>query len=169
MTPPPESVCRQRRWQPGRSQATITVAAKPTQPTEGSRMSQRLSDSRLANLGAHAVYATCDAFQHRFNAITRRARRRFERRDWHGMQADAAEPWFSVEEHDIFHEELRRSLGLHAALRDIFMEQHADLFEAQFWRRVQARLQAGEVLDIFPYAQSERLWAGAAVLDSAPD
>ncbi len=81
----------------------------------------------------------------------------------------AAEPWFSVGEHDIFPEELRRFLGLHAALRDIFMEQHADLFDAQFWHRVQARLQAGEVLDIFPYAQSERLRAGAAVLNSAPD
>ncbi|NUO80281.1 bifunctional isocitrate dehydrogenase kinase/phosphatase, partial [candidate division KSB1 bacterium] len=54
-------------------------------------MSHRLTDSRLANLGAHAIYQAFDEFQVEFNAITRRAKARFEEQDWHGMQADAAE------------------------------------------------------------------------------
>jgi isocitrate dehydrogenase kinase/phosphatase len=69
----------------------------------------------------------------------------------------ATEPWFSVGEHDIFPEEFRHFLGLQGWLRDIFIEQHADLFEAQFWQQLQERLLNGEVIDIFPYDQSRRL------------
>jgi isocitrate dehydrogenase kinase/phosphatase len=50
-----------------------------------------LSDSRLANLAARTI---CDAFgdlEHRFRIVTRRARIRFEGRDWQGMAADARE------------------------------------------------------------------------------
>jgi isocitrate dehydrogenase kinase/phosphatase len=72
----------------------------------------------------------------------------------------AAEPWFAVGEHDIFPEELQCFLGLQGALRDVFMQQHADLFDTQFWHQIEARLQAGETLDIFPYAKSERLRVG---------
>ncbi|HEU5098729.1 MAG TPA: bifunctional isocitrate dehydrogenase kinase/phosphatase [Roseiflexaceae bacterium] len=69
----------------------------------------------------------------------------------------SGEPWFFVGEHDIFPEELRRFLGLHGTLRDTFLRHHADLFDVHFWQQIQARLRAGEVLDIFPYPQSERL------------
>ncbi|HJZ45578.1 MAG TPA: isocitrate dehydrogenase kinase/phosphatase-domain containing protein, partial [Roseiflexaceae bacterium] len=75
----------------------------------------------------------------------------------------SAEPWFSVGEHDIFPEELRRFLGLHDALRDIFLQHHADLFDVRFWHQIQARLRAGEVLDIFPYPQSKHLRADLSV------
>jgi isocitrate dehydrogenase kinase/phosphatase len=71
----------------------------------------------------------------------------------------AAEPWFAVDEHDIFPEELQRFLGLQPALRDVFIHHHADLFTTQFWQQIQARLHAGEMLDIFPYSQNERLRA----------
>jgi isocitrate dehydrogenase kinase/phosphatase len=69
----------------------------------------------------------------------------------------AGEPWFFVGEHDIFPEELRRFLGLYDALCDTFTRYHDDLFDVRFWHAIQARLRAGEVLDIFPYSQSERL------------
>jgi isocitrate dehydrogenase kinase/phosphatase len=69
----------------------------------------------------------------------------------------AGEPWFFVGEHDIFPEELRRFLGLPSALAGTFMRYHDDLFDVRFWHAIQARLRAGEVLDIFPYPQSERL------------
>src|SRR5262245_5004951 len=54
-------------------------------------MAQRLSNSRLANLSANAIHTACYAFQSQFKTITGRARARFALRDWHGMQADAAE------------------------------------------------------------------------------
>ncbi len=69
----------------------------------------------------------------------------------------ASEPWFFVGEHDIFPEELRRFLGLYGTLCDTFMRYHSDLFDVRFWHLIQARLQVGEVLDIFPYPQNERL------------
>ncbi len=50
-----------------------------------------LSTSRLANLGAGAIAEAFDAYQGGFEAITRRALDRFERRDWRGAMADAVE------------------------------------------------------------------------------
>jgi len=47
--------------------------------------------SRLANLAAPAIGEAFDAYQEGFAAITRRARARFERCDWSGAMADAAE------------------------------------------------------------------------------
>ena len=55
------------------------------------KRSQRLTDSRLANVGAHVIHRAFGRFQTAFGTITRRAQGRFERRDWHGMQADARE------------------------------------------------------------------------------
>lgn len=51
----------------------------------------RLTESRLANLGARAIYEAFDEYQNQFRTITRRAKSRFESRDWHGIQGDAAE------------------------------------------------------------------------------
>lgn len=69
----------------------------------------------------------------------------------------SAEPWFSVRENDIFPEEFERFLGLPEALHHVFMQHHADLFDPHFWQQHQARLNAGEVIHIFPYGRSKRL------------
>ncbi len=69
----------------------------------------------------------------------------------------SAEPWFAVRENDIFPEEFARFLGLQGILREVFLERHADLFDPYFWQQHQARLNAGEVIHIFPYDQSRRL------------
>ena len=50
-----------------------------------------MSVARLAGLGAHTIADANGDLQHRFAAITRRAKLRFETRDWTGMAADAAE------------------------------------------------------------------------------
>lgn len=68
-----------------------------------------------------------------------------------------AEPWFYVGPDDIFPQEFETFLGLQGELREVFMEAHKDLFEVEFWRQMQARIQAGEVVDVFPYQQSQRL------------
>jgi len=69
----------------------------------------------------------------------------------------AAEPWFTVAEGDIFPEEFRRFLGLQDDLMAVFERHHGDLFGVAFWRGMQERQTAGEVLDFFPYLQSLRL------------
>jgi isocitrate dehydrogenase kinase/phosphatase len=67
------------------------------------------------------------------------------------------EPWFPVGENDIFPEEFPYFLGLKRELKALFVEEHSDLFGVDFWHQVQARINAGVIIDIFPYEQSRRL------------
>jgi isocitrate dehydrogenase kinase/phosphatase len=71
----------------------------------------------------------------------------------------AAEPWFYVGPHDMFPEEFLPFIGLHGELRELFLEAHGDLFDADFWNRMQALQRAGEIVDIFPYQEAQRLHA----------
>ena len=68
-----------------------------------------------------------------------------------------ADPWFYVGPLDIFPEEFRTFLGLQEPLRSVFIEHHADLFTAEFWKAMQARHKAGEVVDIVSYSEHRRL------------
>jgi isocitrate dehydrogenase kinase/phosphatase len=72
----------------------------------------------------------------------------------------AAEPWFSVGENDVFPEEFHAFLVPPGEVRDAFLEAHGDLLDVAFWHRVQERLGAGEVVDVFPYRRSELLRRG---------
>jgi isocitrate dehydrogenase kinase/phosphatase len=69
----------------------------------------------------------------------------------------AEQPWFGVGELDIFPGEFRSFLGLPQALRDIVETQHADLFDPGAWREIQRRIEAGEIIEIFPYDDDHRL------------
>jgi isocitrate dehydrogenase kinase/phosphatase len=69
----------------------------------------------------------------------------------------AAEPWFAVGADDVFPEEMRRFIGLDGALRDAFEREHGELFEVDFWRRMQERNRSGEVIDFYPYGEAARL------------
>ncbi len=69
----------------------------------------------------------------------------------------AAEPWFYVGDGDLFPEEFLTFIGLQGKVREVFLEAHRDLLSPDFWRRMQARHAAREVLDIFPYRQERRL------------
>jgi isocitrate dehydrogenase kinase/phosphatase len=72
----------------------------------------------------------------------------------------AADPWFGVGDNDVFPEEFRNFLGLRRDLREVLEQHHGDLFGVRFWQRVQERIRAGEVIEIFPYQRSRRLGAG---------
>ncbi len=69
----------------------------------------------------------------------------------------AAEPWFHVNPHDVFPEELSRFLSLGGALRRLFLETHSCLFHPAFWQRLQERHAADDVPDVFPYSAERRL------------
>lgn len=73
------------------------------------------------------------------------------------MEAMADGPWFSVGDNDVFPEEHKRFLGLPAGLRNALLERHADLFEAEPWRAIQKRIEAGELMEVFPYDDAARL------------
>ena len=69
----------------------------------------------------------------------------------------ASEPWFFVDENDVFPEEFQKFLGLRASLRDVFCEHHSDLFEVSFWQQAQQMIQAGKTPHIYPYARNCRI------------
>jgi isocitrate dehydrogenase kinase/phosphatase len=68
----------------------------------------------------------------------------------------AGEPWFGVAPGDVFPEEFLRFMGLQGELRALFVEAHGDLLTSDYWRTMQTRLQAGEIIDIFPYRSPAR-------------
>lgn len=72
----------------------------------------------------------------------------------------SADPWFSVDEGDVFPEEFIPFLVPAGPLRDAFMDAHADLFTVRWWRELQERQKAGELPDFFPYPQTRRLRLG---------
>ena len=64
-----------------------------------------------------------------------------------------ADPWFYVAENDIFPEQFISFLGFDDHLRDFFLQWHAEILTAAYWRKLQARHRIGEVLDVVPYHQ----------------
>jgi isocitrate dehydrogenase kinase/phosphatase len=69
----------------------------------------------------------------------------------------AAEPWYYVDENDVFPEELRDFTGLSGALKEVFLTHHADLFEVDFWQQTQDTIRAGELPHIYPYSENCRI------------
>jgi len=68
----------------------------------------------------------------------------------------AAEPWYTVAEQDVFPEEFRRFLFGRARIKELFTQMHGELFEADYWRGLQQALDAGQVMDVFPYRRKKR-------------
>ena len=68
----------------------------------------------------------------------------------------ASEPWYSVGRMDVFPEEFGYFLLANAQMRQMFLNDHADLLAPEFWLQTQARIRAGLVEDFFPYPQALR-------------
>lgn len=81
----------------------------------------------------------------------------------HDFEEISSETWFAVGESDVFPEELGRFLGLEGRRRELFLQEHGDLFGVEFWRRLQERHRSGEVVDFFPYRDERRLRPRQAV------
>ncbi len=68
----------------------------------------------------------------------------------------SGEVWYSVAKNDVFPETFGPFLLGNPKVRDIFMKHHAELLDATFWRGHKERIQAGHMLDVFPYETSRR-------------
>ncbi|MGB5621888.1 MAG: bifunctional isocitrate dehydrogenase kinase/phosphatase [Gammaproteobacteria bacterium] len=64
------------------------------------------------------------------------------------MQAEA---WFYVGEDDVFPEQFVSFLGLEPKHLEVFMQFHAEILTAAFWRDLKQRHLAGEVIEVLPY------------------
>jgi len=86
-----------------------------------------------------------------------RFRRIPEARDFADIYS--SEPWYSIEENDVFPEEFRRFMGLKKPHMDLLERSHPELFEADWWADTQARISSGQALDVPPYNERARLEA----------
>lgn len=68
----------------------------------------------------------------------------------------SGEVWYSVAKNDVFPETFGPFLLANPKVRDIFMKHHAELLDAAFWRGHKERIEAGHMLDVFPYETTRR-------------
>jgi len=68
----------------------------------------------------------------------------------------AAEPYWRVDEGDVFPEQFERFLVANPRAREIFYEYHRDLLDPAFWAAKQSRWRAGVLEDVFPYPEEIR-------------
>ena len=71
-------------------------------------------------------------------------------------QEMASQPWYYVGPHDIFPEEFPAFLLRSGANLNYLRKRHGDIFDADYWNDVKRRLQAGEIMDVFPYRTNLR-------------
>ena len=62
-------------------------------------------------------------------------------------------PWYSVGPADVFPEEFERFLITDPEHRSILKKHHSDLFDYQYWQRIQQAVEDGFFPDIIPYGQ----------------
>ena len=62
-----------------------------------------------------------------------------------------AEPWFHVNENDVFPETFMQFLGFDQQLKGAFLKVHGEIMTAAWWRSIQHRLKDGEILEVLPY------------------
>jgi len=68
----------------------------------------------------------------------------------------ADEPWYTVEKADVFPEEFATFLVSNPRLRAALIAGHAELLDPRWWQARQARIAAGHLDDVFPYAEARR-------------
>ena len=71
-------------------------------------------------------------------------------------EMESEHEWIVALQDDFFMDEIERFSGMPDRLRGVFRSVHADLYRAEFWRDMQRRVRAGEVVDITPYDLSRR-------------
>ena len=68
----------------------------------------------------------------------------------------SGEVWYKVGPRDIFPETFGPFLLGNAAVREVFLQHHADLLDPAFWQAHKERILAGHVHDVFPYEREKR-------------
>ena len=63
------------------------------------------------------------------------------------------EAWFYVADNDIFPETFINFLSFDEAQKAVFLRVHGEILTPDFWRQIQQRVKAGELLEVLPYQQ----------------
>ncbi|WP_417358893.1 bifunctional isocitrate dehydrogenase kinase/phosphatase [Gallaecimonas pentaromativorans] len=68
----------------------------------------------------------------------------------------SAEPWYPVNEGDVFPEEFRHFLCARQDAAEVLGQEFAELFTPDFWLKAQENAKKGQLEDFFPYPQALR-------------
>ena len=68
----------------------------------------------------------------------------------------SGEPWYSIGPHDVFPEEFPPFLFADIGQRRLFSRLHGELYDADYWKGLQAAIREGKVIDVFPYRRKVR-------------
>jgi len=69
----------------------------------------------------------------------------------------SGEIWYPVGPRDVFPETFGPFLLGNPAVREVFMQHHADLLDPHYWQSHKEKIQTGHVHDVFPYDADKRL------------
>ena len=61
------------------------------------------------------------------------------------------ETWYYVADNDVFPETFINFLGFNEALTEVFLKAHGEILTAEWWRGVQDRIRANDVIEVLPY------------------
>lgn len=68
----------------------------------------------------------------------------------------SGESWYSIGEQDVFPEESASFICQNEKIRYYLQQYHADLFSADYWQKLQNRILAGHVEDVYAYREELR-------------
>ncbi|CAG8867561.1 Isocitrate dehydrogenase kinase/phosphatase [Pseudomonas fluorescens] len=68
----------------------------------------------------------------------------------------SGEPWYSIGPHDVFPEEFPPFLFADMGQRRLFSRLHGELYDADYWKSLQAAIREGKMIDVFPYRRKQR-------------
>ena len=78
----------------------------------------------------------------------------------HEFEVFESETWFRVAENDVFPEEFRSFLGIPKDLSATFEAEHGEIFDPDYWRRMQSEHSEGRMVEVRPYLPCFRLADG---------
>lgn len=71
-------------------------------------------------------------------------------------QEMAGEPWYDIDEADVFPEEFALFFSGNMKAKKAFEEKHSDLYQTSYWQNMQQVAYAEQLFDMFPYRRSKR-------------
>ncbi|WP_373496108.1 bifunctional isocitrate dehydrogenase kinase/phosphatase [Aquiflexum sp.] len=71
-------------------------------------------------------------------------------------QIYASSPWYDIAPNDVFPEDFKRFMIGRSDVREYFSEYHKDLFDPEYWQKIQKRILNGEFIHAFPYPDQIR-------------
>jgi isocitrate dehydrogenase kinase/phosphatase len=71
-------------------------------------------------------------------------------------QIYASEPWYDIAKNDVFPEDFRRWMIGRTDLKQHFLEYNKNLFDPEYWQKIQEKILKGEFIHAFPYPNEIR-------------